>query len=80
MCADTVSLRQHSLLRYPRRVKFVTIVSVLLFASALMVAALAAWRQDSLTQSLREDTSWVVYKLDRDTIQLLNALLATTSH
>lgn len=77
MCADTVSLRQHSLLRYPRRVKFVTIVSVLLFASALMVAALAAWRQDSLTQSLREDTSWVVYKLDRDTIQLLNALLAT---
>lgn len=78
MCADTVSLRQPSLLRYPRRVKLVTIVSVLLFASALMLAALAAWRQDSLTQGLREDTSWVVYKLDRDTVQLLSALLAAS--
>ncbi|NOG31878.1 response regulator [Halomonas sp. TBZ9] len=78
MCADTVSLRKPSLLRYPRRFKFVTIVSVLLFALALMVAALAAWRQDSLTQGLREDTSWVVYKLDRDTVQLLNALLAAS--
>ena len=63
------------LLRYPRRIKFVAIVAVVLFASVLMVAALTTWRQDNLTQSLREDTAWVVYKLDRDTIQLLNALL-----
>lgn len=78
MCADAVSRHPHSLLRYPRRFKFVAIVSVVLFASALMVAALAAWRQDSLTQGLREDTSWVVYKLDRDTVQLLNALLESS--
>ncbi|WP_347709728.1 ATP-binding protein [Halomonas llamarensis] len=56
----------------------VTIVAVLLLASALMVATLAAWRQDNLTQSLREDISWVIYKLDRDTVQLLNQLLAAT--
>ena len=66
------------LLRYPRRIKFVAIVAVILFASALMVAALTTWRQDSLTQSLREDTAWVVYKLDRDTVQLLNVLLAAS--
>ena len=36
------------------------------------------WRQDNLTQSLREDTAWVVYKLDRDAVQLLNHLLAET--
>lgn len=66
------------LLRYPRRIKFVAIVAVILFASALMVAALTTWRQDSLTQSLREDTAWVVYKLDRDTVQLFNALLVAS--
>lgn len=63
------------LLRYPRRLKLVAIITVLLFAAALVVAALAAWRQDNLTQSLREDTSWVVYKLDHDAVQLLNHLL-----
>lgn len=69
---------QRRLLRYPRRIKFVAIVAVILFASALMVAALTTWRQDSLVQGLREDTAWVVYKLDRDTVQLLNALLAAS--
>ncbi|WP_404473277.1 response regulator [Vreelandella venusta] len=66
------------LLRYPRRFKVVAMITVLLFAGALVVAALAAWRQDQLTQSLREDTAWVVYKLDRDAVQLLNHLLAAT--
>lgn len=66
------------LLRYPRRFKVVAMITVLLFAGALVVAALAAWRQDHLTQSLREDTAWVVYKLDRDAVQLLNHLLAAT--
>jgi len=66
------------LLRYPRRFKVVAMITVLLFAGALVVAALAAWRQDQLTQSLREDTAWVVYKLDRDAVQLLNHLLAVT--
>jgi TMAO reductase system sensor TorS len=56
----------------------VAAVAVLLLASALVVATLAAWRQDNLTQSLREDISWVTYKLDRDTMQLLNQLLAST--
>ncbi|HDZ48652.1 hypothetical protein LCGC14_0038030 [marine sediment metagenome] len=67
-----------NLLRYPRRFKLVAIIAVLLFAAALVVATLAAWRQENLTQSLREDTAWVVYKLDRDAVQLLNHLLAAT--
>ncbi|MBZ5486077.1 response regulator [Halomonas aquamarina] len=66
------------LLRYPRRLKLVAMFTVLLFAGALVVAALASWRQDNLTQSLREDTAWVVYKLDRDAVQLLNHLLSVT--
>lgn len=70
--------RAPRLLRYPRRFKVVAMITVLLFAAALVVAALAAWRQDNLTQSLREDTAWVVYKLDRDAIQLFNHLLAAT--
>nr|WP_244208632.1 ATP-binding protein [Halomonas andesensis] len=70
--------RAPRLLRYPRRFKVVAMITVLLFAAAMVVAVLAAWRQDNLTQSLREDTAWVVYKLDRDAIQLLNHLLATT--
>lgn len=77
MCTKTAPKRQPSLLRHPWRVRLVAIVAVLLFASALMVAALAAWRQDSLNHSLREDTSWVVHKLDRDAIQLLNVVLST---
>ncbi|TVP48608.1 MAG: response regulator [Halomonas sp.] len=67
-----------SLLRYPRRFKLVAIIAVALFAAALVVATLAAWRQENLTQSLREDTAWVVYKLDRDAVQLMNHLLAAT--
>lgn len=74
----TANTNTPHLLRYPRRFKVVAMITVLLFAAALVVAALAAWRQDNLTQSLREDTAWVVYKLDRDTIQLLNHLLAAT--
>ncbi|MGM0833267.1 response regulator [Halomonas qaidamensis] len=70
--------RAPRLLRYPRRFKVVAMITVLLFAAALVVAALAAWRQDNLTQSLREDTAWVVYKLDRDAVQLFNHLLAST--
>ncbi|MGM0520744.1 MAG: ATP-binding protein [Pseudomonadota bacterium] len=70
--------RSAKLLRYPRRVTVVTIVAVVLLASALVVATLAAWRQDHLTQSLREDISWVIYKLDRDTVQLLNQVLMAT--
>ncbi len=72
------SARAPRLLRYPRRLKLVAIITVLLFAAALVVAGLSAWRQDNLTQSLREDTAWVVYKLDRDAVQLLNHLLADT--
>ncbi|CAN0555855.1 unnamed protein product [Ectocarpus sp. 12 AP-2014] len=76
---NSVSTTQSSsLLRYPRRFKLVAIIAVLLFAAALGVATLAAWRQENLTQSLREDTAWVVYKLDRDTVQLLNHLLVAT--
>ncbi|SDN79112.1 ATP-binding protein [Vreelandella arcis] len=66
------------LLRYPWRFKLVAMTAVVLCAAALVVATIAAWRQDNLTQSLREDTSWVVYKLDRDAVQLLNQLLNAT--
>lgn len=51
------SARAPRLLRYPRRLKLVAIITVLLFAAALVVAGLSAWRQDNLTQSLREDTA-----------------------
>ncbi|WP_404375644.1 ATP-binding protein [Vreelandella aquamarina] len=78
MSASEPIARAPRLFRYPRRLKLVAIITVLLFAAALVVAALSAWRQDNLTQSLREDTAWVVYKLDRDAIQLLNHLLAET--
>ena len=78
MSASASTVQASSLLRYPRRFKLVAIVAVSLFAAALVVATLAAWRQENLTQSLREDTAWVVYKLDRDAVQLLNHLLAVT--
>lgn len=78
MSASASAAEASRLLRYPRRFKLVAIVAVLLLAAALVVAALAAWRQENLTQSLREDTAWVVYKLDRDAVQLLNHLLAVT--
>jgi len=78
MSTSESAARAPRLLRYPRRLKLVAIITVLLFAAALVVAGLSAWRQDNLTQSLREDTAWVVYKLDRDAVQLLNHLLAET--
>lgn len=78
MFDSAVTTPSSNLLRYPRRFKLVAIIAVLLFAAALVVATLAAWRQENLTQSLREDTAWVVYKLDRDAVQLLNHLLAAT--
>ncbi|EHA17645.1 ATP-binding protein [Halomonas sp. HAL1] len=78
MSASASTAQASNLLRYPRRFKLVAIVAVSLFAAALVVATLAAWRQENLTQSLREDTAWVVYKLDRDAVQLLNHLLAVT--
>lgn len=78
MFASASTSQAASLLRYPRRFKLVAIIAVILLAAALVVATLAAWRQENLTQSLREDTAWVVYKLDRDAVQLLNHLLTVT--
>lgn len=78
MSVSVPAPKASSLLRYPRRFKIVAIIAVVLLAAALVVATLAAWRQENLTQSLREDTAWVVYKLDRDAVQLLNHLLAAT--
>lgn len=78
MSSSVPRAQTSSLLRYPRRFKLVAIIAVLLFAAALVVATLAAWRQENLTQSLREDTAWVVYKLDRDAVQLWNHFLAVT--
>ena len=53
MSASASTVQASSLLRYPRRFKLVAIVAVSLFAAALVVATLAAWRQENLTQSLR---------------------------
>lgn len=78
MSDNPVMARPARLLQYPRRLKLVAMATVLLFAAALIVAALAAWRQDSLVQSPREDTAWVAYKLDHDAVQLLNHLLIST--
>lgn len=78
MFASTSSARASSLLHYPLRFRLAAIAAILLFAAALVVATLATWRQENLTHNLREDTSWVVYKLDRDAVQLLNHLLAVT--
>ncbi|WP_235040176.1 hybrid sensor histidine kinase/response regulator [Vreelandella profundi] len=75
MSVSRLTMQASSLLRYPRRLKFAAIIALLLFAGALVVATLAAWRQDNLTQSLREDTAWIVYKLDRDAVQLVNHVL-----
>lgn len=75
MSGNPAMVRPPRLLQYPRRLKLVAMVTVLLFAAALIVAALVAWRQDSLVQSPREDTAWVAYKLDHDAVQLLNHLL-----
>ncbi|XKH59684.1 response regulator [Halomonas sediminis] len=77
MFAKHSPMNAPQVLRYPRRLKSVAIIAVVLFAAALVVASLVAWRQDGLTRSLREDTAWVAYKLDRDTVQLLNYLLGT---
>lgn len=66
------------LLRYPKRIKLVAVAAVLLFAAALVVAALAAWRQDSLAQASRENIGWLMYKFDRDAVQLLGELQAAT--
>lgn len=78
MSSSAPSTHYPRLLRYPWRFKLVAMAAVVLFAAALVVATIAAWRQDNLTQTLREDTSWVVYKLDRDAVQLLNQLLNAT--
>lgn len=66
------------LLRYPVRLALLAIIAVVLFASALSVTAFVAWRQDKLEHGLREDVSWVIYKLDRDAVQLLNEVLAVS--
>jgi len=44
MSASESVTRAPRLLRYPRRLKLVAIITVLLFAAALVVAALSAWR------------------------------------
>lgn len=50
-------------------------ISALLFlVAALVVVGLVAWRQDSLAQSVGNDTTWHAYKLDRDVVQLRNYL------
>ncbi|MDR5873569.1 ATP-binding protein [Halomonas sp. CUBES01] len=78
MSASGSATHYARLLRYPWRFKLVAMIAVVLFAAAIVVATIAAWRQDNLTQTLREDTSWVIYKLDRDAVQLLNQLLSAT--
>ncbi|MDT8894491.1 ATP-binding protein [Halomonas sp. I1] len=60
--------------QYPLRLKLGAISALLLFAAALLVVGLVAWRQDSLIWRVGEDATWHAYKLDRDVVQLRNFL------
>ncbi|MDR5858929.1 response regulator [Halomonas eurihalina] len=60
--------------QYPLRLKLGAISALVLFAAALLVVGLVAWRQDSLIWRVGEDTTWHAYKLDRDVVQLRNYL------
>lgn len=62
------------MLRYPLRLKLGAVAALLLFAAALVVVGLAAWRQDELHQSVIGDATWHAYKLDRDIVQLRSDL------
>ncbi|MDR5865478.1 ATP-binding protein [Halomonas koreensis] len=59
---------------YPLRLKFGAVAALLLFAAALLVVGLVAWRQDSLVWRVGEDTVWHAYKLDRDAVELRSYL------
>ncbi|SEM04355.1 response regulator [Halomonas caseinilytica] len=60
--------------QYPLRLKLGAISALVLFAGALLVVGLVAWRQDSLIWRVGEDATWHAYKLDRDVVQLRNFL------
>ncbi|MES3675315.1 ATP-binding protein [Halomonas elongata] len=60
--------------QYPLRLKLGAISALVLFAAALLVVGLVAWRQDSLIWRVGDDTTWHAYKLDRDVVQLRNYL------
>ncbi|MFM9269418.1 ATP-binding protein [Halomonas elongata] len=60
--------------QYPLRLKLGAISALVLFAAALLVVGLVAWRQDSLIWRVGEDATWHAYKLDRDVVQLRNFL------
>lgn len=59
----------------PLRLKLGASAALLFFIAALVVVSLIVWRQEVLAKSVAGDAAWAAYKLDRETIQMRNAVL-----
>ena len=59
----------------PLRLKLGASAAILFFAAALVVVSLIVWRQEVLAKNVAGDAAWAAYKLDRETIQMRNAVL-----
>ncbi|MCK0745818.1 ATP-binding protein [Chromohalobacter nigrandesensis] len=67
--------RIHLVSRLPLRLKLGACAATLFFVAALVVVSLIIWRQEVLAKSVAGDAAWAAYKLDRETIQMRNAVL-----
>ncbi|MCI0510152.1 MULTISPECIES: ATP-binding protein [Chromohalobacter] len=67
--------RIHLVSRLPLRLKLGASAATLFFVAALVVVSLIIWRQEVLAKSVAGDAAWAAYKLDRETIQMRNAVL-----
>lgn len=67
--------RIHLVSRLPMRLKLGACAAILFFVAALVVVSLIIWRQEVLAKSVAGDAAWAAYKLDRETIQMRNAVL-----
>ncbi|MDV6317614.1 ATP-binding protein [Chromohalobacter sp. HP20-39] len=67
--------RIHLVSRLPLRLKLGACAATLFFVAALVVVSLIIWRQEVLAKSVAGDAVWAAYKLDRETIQMRNAVL-----
>nr|WP_237562076.1 ATP-binding protein [Halomonas icarae] len=62
-------------MRLPLRLRLGAISALVLFAAALIVVSLVAWRQDSLIGRVAEGSGWHAYRLDRETVQMHSYLV-----
>ncbi|MBF7053536.1 response regulator [Halomonas sp. KAO] len=63
------------MLKLPLRLRLGAISALVLFAAALIVVSLVAWRQDSLLGRVAEGAGWHAYQLDRETVQMRSYLV-----